>query len=91
MGVFIFNENDRVKITNKKLGLNEEVKKGSKSKKKLRRNLNRLADRKQISYEQAILDFYKVSKLSDLDKNLVFSLQKKRKGRRPRKNVAKNN
>jgi hypothetical protein len=44
---------------------------------KLRRNLRRMADRKGISYKEAILKFYKVSSYDQLDKNLVYSLNKK--------------
>lgn len=43
---------------------------------KLRRNLKRIADRKGISYKEAIFRFYKVSSYEELDKNLVYSLNK---------------
>jgi len=36
-----------------------------------------MADRKGISYKEAILKFYKVSSYDQLDKNLVYSLNKK--------------
>lgn len=44
--------------------------------KKLRRNIRRIALRKNITYKQAILNFYKVDSLYDLDKNLLYSLYK---------------
>lgn len=43
---------------------------------KLRRNIRRIAERKGITYKEAILKFYKVSSYSELDKNLVYSLNK---------------
>jgi hypothetical protein len=42
----------------------------------LRRNIRRLAKRKQITYKQAILLFYNVKSIYELDKNLLFSLHK---------------
>lgn len=51
--------------------------KGKKStNKKLRRNLRRMAERKNISYDEAILKFYGIRSLSQLDKNLLYSLYK---------------
>ena len=47
-----------------------------KTNKGLRRNLRRLAERKGISYEMAIIHFYRVKSLKDLDKNLLYSLFK---------------
>lgn len=49
------------------------------SNKKLRRNLFRLAKKKGITYELAIMSFYKINSLSDLDKNLLWSLFKNTK------------
>jgi hypothetical protein len=46
------------------------------SNKKLRRNLFRLAKKKGISYDLAILSFYKIKSLSELDKHLLWSLYK---------------
>lgn len=46
------------------------------STKKIRRNLRRICDRQGISYKDAILKFYGVGSLKDLDKNLVWSLYK---------------
>lgn len=46
------------------------------SNKKLRRNIKRLADKKGITYELAILHFYKIDSLSKLDKHLLWSLYK---------------
>lgn len=48
-----------------------------KNNKKLRRNIRRIAEKYEISYDEAILKFYNVSSLSKLDKNLFFSLSKK--------------
>lgn len=42
-----------------------------------RRNLKRIAKRKGISYEDAIKKFYKIDSLCFLEKNLLWSLQKK--------------
>jgi hypothetical protein len=47
-----------------------------KTNKSLRRNIRRLADRKGISYESAILHFYGVKSISEIDKNLFYSLNK---------------
>lgn len=53
------------------------VKQGEKhTNKNLRRNIRRLADRKGITYEKAILLFFKVGHEGQLDKNLVYSLRK---------------
>lgn len=54
---------------------NKKIKKNT-SNKNLRRHLKRLAKSKSISYEEAILHFYKIKKLSQLDKNLLYSLHK---------------
>lgn len=43
---------------------------------KLRRNIRRIAERKGITYKEAILKFYKVYSYEELDKNLVYSLHK---------------
>lgn len=43
---------------------------------KLRRNIRRMAERKGITYKEAILKFYNVSSYAELDKNLVYSLNK---------------
>ena len=43
---------------------------------KLRRNIRRIAERKGITYNEAILKFYKVYSYEQLDKNLVYSLNK---------------
>ncbi|NBT58685.1 hypothetical protein EBT16_07880 [bacterium] len=43
---------------------------------RLRRNIRRIAERKGISYKDAILKFYNVSSYEELDKNLVYSLNK---------------
>jgi hypothetical protein len=43
---------------------------------KLRRNIRRIAERKGITYKEAILKFYKVYSYEQLDKNLVYSLNK---------------
>ena len=43
---------------------------------KLRRNIRRIAERKGITYKEAILKFYKVHSYGELDKNLVYSLNK---------------
>lgn len=40
----------------------------------LRRNLRRISERKGITYTQAILRFYGVKNLNQLDKKLVWSL-----------------
>jgi hypothetical protein len=51
--------------------------KSKKTNKGLRRNIRRLAERKGITYEMAILRFYQVKSLKDLDKNLLYSLYKR--------------
>lgn len=48
------------------------------STKKIRRNIRRICDRQGISYRDAILKFYSVGSLSELDKNLVWSLYKEK-------------
>jgi len=50
--------------------------KKKKTNKRLRRNIKRISIRKNISYRQAILDFYKVKSFYELDKNLIYSLYK---------------
>lgn len=56
------------------------LKTGKKSEKKtnkfLRRNIRRLAKRKNISYKDAILLFYNIKSIYELDKNLLYSLHK---------------
>lgn len=47
------------------------------SNKLLRRNLKRISKRKGISYEEAIKIFYKTESLDSLEKNLLWSLQKR--------------
>jgi hypothetical protein len=94
LGIFIFEDKDNAKVTKTKLTLKESntpkenVKKGSKSKKKLRRNLRRLANRKGISYDQATIEFFKVKSLSELNRSLVYSLEKKPSRRKSIKNVS---
>lgn len=48
------------------------------SKSKTRRNLLRIAKRKSITYNQAISKFFQVSDVSELDKNLLWSLKKRK-------------
>lgn len=43
---------------------------------RLRRNIRRIAERKGITYKEAILKFYKVHSYKELDKNLIYSLNK---------------
>ena len=43
---------------------------------RLRRNIRRIAERKGITYKEAILKFYKVHSYNELDKNLIYSLNK---------------
>lgn len=50
--------------------------KKKKTNKKLRRIIKRISLRKNITYKQAILDFYKVKSFYELDKNLIYSLYK---------------
>jgi hypothetical protein len=47
------------------------------SKKKLRRFLKRTAERKGVSYSESIVSFYNLDSISDLKKNLLYSLHKK--------------
>jgi putative aminopeptidase FrvX len=56
-------------------GKDKRVPKGENNR-RLRRNLRRLAERKGISYKEAILKFYGVASYDELDKNLVYSLNK---------------
>lgn len=89
----MFDDKDSTKFKNKLISkedytTKENIKKGSKSKKKLRRNLRRLASRKGISYDQATMEFFKVKSLSELNRSLVYSLEKKPSRRKSRKNVA---
>ena len=42
------------------------------SNKQLRRNIRRIAERKGITYIQAILHFYNVKSIYELDKNLIY-------------------
>ena len=51
------------------------------SKKKLRRHLKRIADRKDISYRDSICNFYG-KKLDEINKSLLYSLHKKTVSRR---------
>lgn len=46
------------------------------SNKRTRRNLRRIAERKGIGYGEAIVRFYG-KEISDIDKNLAYSLHKK--------------
>jgi len=56
-----------------------------------RRNLSRMAERLGITYDEAILKFYGVKSLSEIDKNLLWSLKGKphTMGRRVGKNKRK--
>ncbi|NBP16893.1 hypothetical protein EBU95_21345 [bacterium] len=56
----------------------KNLKPRKKNNRKLRRNIRRIAERKGITYKEAILKFYNVSSYDDLDKNLVYSLNKGR-------------
>lgn len=56
-------------------GKDQKVLKGDNNR-RLRRNIRRLAERKGISYKDAILKFYGVASYDELDKNLVYSLNK---------------
>lgn len=55
---------------------NELMSKNTATNKSLRRHLRRLAERKGITYQQAIIDFYGVKSVDRLEKNLVYSLLK---------------
>lgn len=61
-------------LVSKKIQKNKFKKK--KTNKNLRRNIKRISLRKNITYKQAILCFYKVESLYELDKNLIYSLYK---------------
>lgn len=47
-----------------------------KNTKSLRRNIKRIAKRKGITYKQAILFFYNVKSIYEIDRNLLYSLYK---------------
>lgn len=61
---------------NEDIFLRRKSSKKNSTNKGLRRHLRRLASKKGITYQQAIVGYYGVKSIDKLDKNLLYSLLK---------------